>query len=67
MNKRRNKLSIYDIADNISAMAYDPIVDSVFFYNAEADDYESGELADELDSSIVYYCKEIVKEIMPLL
>lgn len=67
MNKRRNKLSIYDIADNISAMAYDPVLDSVFFYNAEADDYESGELADELDSSIVYYCKEIVNQILPLL
>lgn len=69
MNKRRNKLNIQDIADNISALAYDPVLDNALYYNEQAnpEEYASGELAYHIDEHIVYYCKEIVDKILPLL
>ena len=69
MNKRRNKLSIQDIADNISALAYEPVLDNALYYNEQtsSEEYASGELAYHINEHIVYYCKEIIDKILPLL
>lgn len=69
MNKRYNKVNVLDAAHKMTTAARRDVHCNALYYNKQTglEEYASGELSYHIDAYIIYYCQEIINQILSLL